>query len=50
MLALNLPTLASIPMMHSSVDVAKRKRRKLGFGIVTGMFAVMVVAAMTFVR
>jgi polysaccharide chain length determinant protein (PEP-CTERM system associated) len=50
MLALNLPTLASIPMMHSSVDVAKRKRRKLGFGIVTGMFAVVVVAAMTFVR
>ena len=50
MLALNLPTLASIPMMHSSVDMAKRKRRKLGFGIVTGMFAVVVVVAMTFVR
>jgi polysaccharide chain length determinant protein (PEP-CTERM system associated) len=49
-LALNLPTLASIPMMHSSAEVAKRKRRKLGFGLVTGMFAGLIVVAITFVR
>ncbi len=50
MLALNLPTLASIPMMRSSAEIAQRKRRKLGFGIVTGMFAGLVAAAITFVR
>jgi polysaccharide chain length determinant protein (PEP-CTERM system associated) len=50
MLALNLPTLASIPMMRSSAEVAKQKRRKLGFGIVTGMFAGLIAAAFTFVR
>jgi protein tyrosine kinase modulator len=50
MLALNLPTLASIPMMRSTAELAQRKRRKLGFGIVSGMFAGLVVAAITFVR
>ena len=50
MLALNLPTLASIPMMRSSAELAQQKRRKLGFGIVSGMFAGLVVAAITFVR
>jgi polysaccharide chain length determinant protein (PEP-CTERM system associated) len=50
MLALNLPTLASIPLMRSSAELAKRKRRKLGFGIATGMFAGLILAAITFVR
>jgi polysaccharide chain length determinant protein (PEP-CTERM system associated) len=50
MLALNLPTLASIPMMRSSAELAKQKRRKLGFGLVTGMFAGLVIVAITFVR